>query len=193
MRKRLKRRPNKRAMARLEGAGLSIENLRKAKSALEERGMSQGEIATQMMGNLNMDIEWWSKGGAQVYVRQGGGAMKTCGITNEQILEARSKHGEAWIMCLCGRKLGGIYTHTDVADFACVCGVRHVGFRPAATKRDEVVARLGKGLNADGSLGDTGEAYVNWQPGLDRATLDGRFSAEELEDIAWWMRYWGGK
>jgi hypothetical protein len=30
--------------------------------------------------------------------------------------------------------------------------------------------------------------YLAWDPGDKEATLDGIFSAEELEAIAWWMR-----
>ena len=34
--------------------------------------------------------------------------------------------------------------------------------------------------------------YLSWSVGSDDATLDGQFSAEELEVIAWWMRNNGG-
>lgn len=30
--------------------------------------------------------------------------------------------------------------------------------------------------------------YVSWTPGRDQATLDGEFTADDLEAIAWWMR-----
>jgi hypothetical protein len=30
--------------------------------------------------------------------------------------------------------------------------------------------------------------YLNWNMGRPDATLDGRFTADELEAIAWWMR-----
>lgn len=30
--------------------------------------------------------------------------------------------------------------------------------------------------------------YLWWWPGAAKATLDGEFTADELEAIAWWMR-----
>jgi hypothetical protein len=30
--------------------------------------------------------------------------------------------------------------------------------------------------------------YLSWNPGDEQATLDGDYSAEDLEAIAWWMR-----
>lgn len=34
----------------------------------------------------------------------------------------------------------------------------------------------------------TATAHATWLPGCDSALLDGTFSADELEAIAWWMR-----
>jgi hypothetical protein len=42
-------------------------------------------------------------------------------------------------------------------------------------------------LNDDGTLHNVGW-YLAWSGGDDEATLDGIFSADELEAIAWWMR-----
>jgi hypothetical protein len=39
----------------------------------------------------------------------------------------------------------------------------------------------------DGSLYSIGW-YLNWDPGNKDADLDGQFSADQLEAIAWWMR-----
>jgi len=39
----------------------------------------------------------------------------------------------------------------------------------------------------DGSLYSTKE-YLNWNVGNEKATLDGNFTADELEATAWWMR-----
>ena len=30
--------------------------------------------------------------------------------------------------------------------------------------------------------------YIHWNVGDDKATLDGKFTADELEATAWWMR-----
>lgn len=30
--------------------------------------------------------------------------------------------------------------------------------------------------------------YLSWEKGDEEATLDGRFTVEQLEAIAWWMR-----
>ena len=47
-------------------------------------------------------------------------------------------------------------------------------------------------IRTDGGLADGGLAdlswYLDWQVGDEEATLDGPFSAEDLEAIAWWMR-----
>lgn len=42
-------------------------------------------------------------------------------------------------------------------------------------------------IKADGSLDDIGR-YLSWSPGDDGVSLDGDFTAEELEAVAWWMR-----
>ena len=39
----------------------------------------------------------------------------------------------------------------------------------------------------DGGLTSLGW-YLAWWPGNDTATLDGSFTADDLEAIAWWMR-----
>lgn len=49
---------------------------------------------------------------------------------------------------------------------------------------------LGEAVLSDGLYGGSGE-YLSWpSKGNDHegATLDGRFTADELEAIAWWMR-----
>lgn len=35
--------------------------------------------------------------------------------------------------------------------------------------------------------------YLSWAPGKEKATLDGDFTADELDAIAWWMRNTVGK
>lgn len=40
-------------------------------------------------------------------------------------------------------------------------------------------------------LGVAGE-YLEWEYGDDEACLDGHFTVDELEAIAWWMRNKGG-
>ena len=42
-------------------------------------------------------------------------------------------------------------------------------------------------IRTDGGLADL-SWYLDWQVGDEEATLDGPFSAEDLEAIAWWMR-----
>ncbi len=56
-------------------------------------------------------------------------------------------------------------------------------------KRREV---LGDAIQADGSLHRLTE-YINWHPEWDEATLDGSFTADELEAIAAHMRAHGAK
>jgi hypothetical protein len=46
---------------------------------------------------------------------------------------------------------------------------------------------LGNAIWNDGGLRSL-EWYLSWGPTDEWATLDGIFSAEELEAIAWWMR-----
>ena len=46
---------------------------------------------------------------------------------------------------------------------------------------------LGKRIRLDGGLSDD-EEFLEFGPGDDVAVLDGLFSADELEAIAWWMR-----
>ena len=68
---------------------------------------------------------------------------------------------------------------------------------------DKARSILNRSIREDGSLGDVGEGYVAWTTHTDktapkdsswnracakRATLDGTFTADELEAIAWWMR-----
>lgn len=42
-------------------------------------------------------------------------------------------------------------------------------------------------IHPDGRLYNLG-AYLDWAPGYENATLDGEFTADQLEAIAWWMR-----
>jgi len=46
---------------------------------------------------------------------------------------------------------------------------------------------LGDAIKVDNSLKDGGW-YLWWSPGDSIATLDGYFSIEDLEAIAWWMK-----
>lgn len=60
---------------------------------------------------------------------------------------------------------------------------------------DESKAReiLGDWIKADGHLYGLG-AYLSWHSlSANRATLDGDFTADELEAIAWWMKNKGQK
>ena len=54
---------------------------------------------------------------------------------------------------------------------------------------DEAKARgiLGKAIQPDNSLYNTGH-YIGYDVGDDDVCLDDRFTADELEAIAWWMR-----
>ena len=54
---------------------------------------------------------------------------------------------------------------------------------------DEAKAReiLGDAINPDGGLYNLGW-YLGWPPGNADATLDGSFTADDLDAIAWWMR-----
>jgi hypothetical protein len=47
---------------------------------------------------------------------------------------------------------------------------------------------LGAEIEHDGGLHNLGR-YLSWAPGDQEAVLDGRFSAEHLEAIAWWMKH----
>lgn len=61
---------------------------------------------------------------------------------------------------------------------------------------DEQRAReiLGDRIESDGRLvaglspKNSGSEYMGWTPDDEIAALDGRFTADELEAIAWWMR-----
>jgi len=46
---------------------------------------------------------------------------------------------------------------------------------------------LGDGIKPDNSVCKS-SPFIFWAPGYDMATLDGGFSPDELEAIAWWMR-----
>lgn len=46
-------------------------------------------------------------------------------------------------------------------------------------------------IQPDGSLSNGGW-YLAWTPTRDHAVLDGQFNADDLEAIAWWMRYVAG-
>lgn len=54
---------------------------------------------------------------------------------------------------------------------------------------DEAQARelLEGAISTDGGLHSLGW-YLAWNPGRENATLDGEFTADDLEAIAWWMR-----
>jgi hypothetical protein len=54
---------------------------------------------------------------------------------------------------------------------------------------DEKLAReiLGETVRPDDRLLGF-ENYAHWHPGDAVATLDGEFTADELEAVAWWMR-----
>ena len=55
---------------------------------------------------------------------------------------------------------------------------------------EKAKAILGDLINPDGTLYGLGR-YIFWTPKKEdpRACLDGHFSADELEAIAWWMRH----
>ena len=46
-------------------------------------------------------------------------------------------------------------------------------------------------IQEDGGLYSLGW-YLAWTVGYEGATLDGEFTADELEAIAWWMKNKGG-
>lgn len=46
---------------------------------------------------------------------------------------------------------------------------------------------LGEAVKADDSLFNLGH-YIGWSPFKDEVTLDCKFTADELEAIAWWMK-----
>lgn len=52
---------------------------------------------------------------------------------------------------------------------------------------EDAMRILGESVHADNSLYSLGW-YLCWIPKEASATLDGEFSADELEAIAWWMR-----
>ncbi len=57
-----------------------------------------------------------------------------------------------------------------------------------AVPTEEAANKVLRGaVKADGSLSNGG-MYLHWDVGSPEATLDGEFSAEELEMIAAWMR-----
>jgi hypothetical protein len=51
---------------------------------------------------------------------------------------------------------------------------------------------LNDAIEENGDLGN-GFQYVEWSVGDKDVILDGWFTADELEAIAWWMRNMGGK
>lgn len=59
---------------------------------------------------------------------------------------------------------------------------------------DEIKAReiLSADITNDGSLMNVGW-YLSWKVGNKDACLDGDFTADDLEAIAWWMRHAQGK
>ncbi len=55
--------------------------------------------------------------------------------------------------------------------------------------RDEALAALGSTVQPDETLKTDGfGGYVLWRHGWDYTTLDGAFTADYLEAVAWWMR-----
>lgn len=61
--------------------------------------------------------------------------------------------------------------------------------RPEAAGMTESRARelLSGAVDKDGGLYNLGW-YLGWTPGESDATLDGQFTADDLEAVAWWMR-----
>ena len=53
--------------------------------------------------------------------------------------------------------------------------------------REEAEAILANYIQPNGRLYNVG-GYVSWNPGNSKITLDGEFTAEELEAMAWWMK-----
>ncbi len=53
--------------------------------------------------------------------------------------------------------------------------------------REKAIKILGDTITEDGGLYNIGH-YISWNKGDDDVCLDCRFSADELEAIAWWMR-----
>jgi hypothetical protein len=56
---------------------------------------------------------------------------------------------------------------------------------------DEAQARqiLGSSVQEEGAvLKSGGRPYFSWRRGREWATLDGMFSADELDALVWWMR-----
>lgn len=47
---------------------------------------------------------------------------------------------------------------------------------------------LSDSITPDGLLHNIGW-YLSWKPGAAAAILDGQFTADDLEAIAWWMRH----
>lgn len=53
--------------------------------------------------------------------------------------------------------------------------------------REQAIRILGDAIGADGGLYRLGWS-IGWNAGAMSATLDGTFTADELEAIAWWLR-----
>jgi hypothetical protein len=91
------------------------------------------------------------------------------------------------------------YQDSNVPDWssACrYCGSMHGHLQSCIISKckgvkdmDEHKARelLGKGIQEDGSLYNLSK-YMCWNKGEEVAVLDGEFTADELEAIAYWMR-----
>ena len=58
--------------------------------------------------------------------------------------------------------------------------------------REEAEKILADCIKSDGTLYNLG-AYLSWSLSYEEATLDGEFSADQLEAIAWWMRNMPGE
>ena len=57
-------------------------------------------------------------------------------------------------------------------------------------KRAIEILKESDAISIDNGLHSLGW-YLSWKPKEDSATLDGEFTAEELEAIVWWMRHYG--
>ena len=96
-------------------------------------------------------------------------------LTDEQILEISSKHRH--------------YDYSvEPVDFArAVIDADRAGRESIAMNEGKARKILGDDIQKDGGLYSLGW-YLSWSPDRDIACLDGEFSTDDLEAIAWWMR-----
>jgi hypothetical protein len=96
-----------------------------------------------------------------------------------KILEAPSAN-RAWMSL--GEKMG--------FDFLTVRFISGKGqrFFSAVPEKNEIKKILASYIQQDGSLSSNDDSYLDWNFGAEKITLDGRFTADELEAIAWWMK-----